>query len=268
MRKDRNMKFIVFDIETKGLRDEALALAEPFKAYEPLPAFDPKNVKIGNLKDPDKIAAKIRAEEEAYPEKIKQHFADYEKAQAEYEAKIISKAALNALCGEVVAIGIKTSAAETILSGNEADILRRFWEFFGTNPAPLVGWNSNGFDVPFLVRRSWKRGIVVPNVYQGRYLDKRFIDLMENFACGEYGYRLKLDDAAKFFGVEGKYQGDCTGADFAMMFESDDPISKAKAIEYLKCDLRATYAIAERMLNVPPATLAKAGLTLKDEEDW
>lgn len=262
------MKFTVFDIETKGLRDEALALAEPFKAYEPLPPFDPKTVKVGNLKDPDKVAAKIRAEEEAYSEKIKQHYAEYEKAQAEYEAKIISKAALNALCGEVVAIGIKTEESETILSGNEADILRQFWELYGTTSEPFVGWNNNGFDVPFLVRRSWKNGIVVPNVYQGRYLDKRFIDLMEMFACGEYGYKLKLDNAARFFGVEGKYQGDCTGADFAMMFESDDPVAQAKAVEYLKCDLRATYVIAEKMLKVPPASLKNVGLTLKEEDNW
>lgn len=262
------MKFTVFDIETKGLDSEALALAEPFKGYEPLPPFDTTSVPLGNTKDPDKIAAKIRAAEEAYPEKIKQHYAEYEKAQAEYEAKIISKAALNALCGEVVAIGIKTEESETILSGNEADILREFWNLYGTTSALFVGWNSNCFDVPFLVRRSWKNGILVPDIYQGRYLDKRFIDLMEKFACGEYGYKLKLDNAAKFFGVEGKYQGDCTGADFAMMFESDDPIAKAKAIEYLKCDLRATYAIAEKMLKVPQTTLKNMGLTLKEEDNW
>lgn len=98
------MKFIAFDIETQGIRDAALALAEPFKPFEPLPPFDPKAVKVGNLKDPDKIAAKIRAEEEAYPQRVKEHEAAYEKARVEYAAKIVSKAALNALCGRVACV--------------------------------------------------------------------------------------------------------------------------------------------------------------------
>lgn len=245
------MKFIAFDIETQGNRFAALALAEPFKPFEPLPPFDPQAVKVGNLKDPDKIAAKIRAEEEAYPQKIKEHELAYEKSRTEYVAKIVSKAALNALTGRVVAIGIKTADEEKILSGDEPDILRGFWELFGTAACPFVGWNIGGFDVPFMVRRSWVNGVLVPNIFNGRYLDKRFIDLMEVFGCGEYGYKAKLGDVADFFGVQGKYDGDCTGEEFAEKFLSGDPAKKAQAEEYLKCDLRAAWAIAERLFPAP-----------------
>lgn len=241
------MKFIAFDIETQGIRDAALALTEPFKPFEPLPPFDPKAVKVGNLKDPDKIAAKIRAEEEAYPQRVKEHEDAYERARLEYQSKVISRAALNALTGRVVAIGIKTAEEEKILSGEESDFLKEFWEFVGTHTENFVGWNINGFDIPFLVRRSWKLGVIVPNIFSGRYIDKRFIDLMEVFACGEYGYKAKLDDVAQFLGVQGKYDGDCTGEAFAEKFLSGDPVEKTQAEEYLKCDIRATWAIAEKL---------------------
>lgn len=243
------MKFIAFDIETQGLRDEALALAEPFKPFEPLPPFDPEAVKVGNLKNPDKIAAKIRAEEEAYPQKIREHELAYERSRTEYAAKVVSRAALNALTGRVVAIGLKTGDDETILSGGESEILRAFWAVFGKTHGAFVGWNCNGFDVPFLVRRSWANGVLVPNVFNGRRIDGRFVDLMEVFGCGEYGYRAKLDNVARFLGVAGKYEGDCTGEDFAEKFLSGDPAQKAQAEEYLRCDLRATWAIAERLLS-------------------
>ena len=245
------MKFIAFDIETQGIRDAALALAEPFPPFVPLPPFDPKAVKVGNLKDPDKIAAKIRTEEEAYPQRAKDYQDAYEKSRLEYTAKIVSKAALNALTGRVVAIGIKTADGEKILSGNEAEILRGFWEIFMMTPCAFVGWNINGFDVPFMVRRSWANGVIVPNIYNGRYLDKRFIDLMEVFGCGEYGYKAKLDDVANFLGVQGKYDGDCTGEEFAEKFLSGDDVARAQAEEYLKCDIRATWAIAEKLFTTP-----------------
>ena len=245
------MKFTIFDIETAGIRDAALALAEPFKPFEPLPPFDPKAVKTGNLKDPDKIAAKIRAEEEAYPQRAKEHEAAYEKARIEYQAKIVSRAALNALTGRVVAIGIIGDNCARILSGGEKEILTEFWTLFATTTTPFVGWNSNNFDVPFLMRRSWALGVVAPNVYQGRYLDKRFIDLMEVFACGEYGYKAKLDDVAHFLGAEGKYDGGCTGETFAQMWESGDLADREMARAYLQADLNATKAIAEKLLACP-----------------
>lgn len=241
------MKFVIFDIETQGLRDEALALAEPFKDFEPLPPFDPKSVKLGNLKDADKIAAKIRAEEAAYPQKIKEHEAAYEKAKLDYQAKLISKAALNPLCGKIVAIGIKTKDTETIICGDEKDILKEFWDFYASSSEQFLGWNINGFDVPFIVRRCWLNNVVVPNIFNGRFLISKFVDLMEKFACGEYGYKLSLDKAAHFFGVQGKYEGDCTGETFAEKFLSNDPVARKEAEEYLKCDLRATWAIADKL---------------------
>lgn len=251
------MKFIVFDIETAGIRDKALEFAEPFKPFEPLPPFDPKAVKVGNLKNLDKIAEKIREAEESYPQRVKEHEEAYEKAALEYQAKVVSKAALNALCGRVVAIGIKTESEEIILSGGEADILQRFWEFVGTHGDNFVGWNIAGFDMPFLVRRSWMLGVPFPDsIFNGRFLSSQFVDLMVMFACGEYGYKLSLDKAADFFGVPGKYDGDVCGENFAQHFEGEDPVMRKCAEEYLLCDLRATWAVAEKMLNLSAPVVA------------
>lgn len=241
------MKFIAFDIETAGIRDKALELAEPFKNFEPLPPFDPKAVKVGNLKNPDKISEKIREAEEEYPQRVKEHEQAYEMAKFEYQAKVVSKAALNALCGRVVAIGIKTAEEEIILSGAEAEMLKKFWEFYGTRSEIFVGWNIAGFDIPFLVRRSWANGVCVPAVYNGRFLSSKFADLMEKFACGEYGYKLSLDNAAKFLGVNGKYEGDVAGENFAQHFEGEDPVMRKYAEEYLLCDIRAAWSVAEKL---------------------
>lgn len=241
---------IVFDIETKGNREEALALAEPFPPFEPLPPFNPAMVKLGNIKDAAKIEAKIEAERMAYPQKVKEHQETYERECDEYVAKITSKAALSALTGQVVAIGIKTSDKEMILEGDEYKILDQFWELYMSDSSNIfVGWNISGFDVPFMVRRSWKLGVSFPSwVYEGRYLDKHFVDLMAIFGCGEYGYKIKLDTVAKYLGVPGKYTGDCTGETFADKFLSGDKEARAQAEEYLKCDIRATWAIAEKIL--------------------
>lgn len=246
-----NKNIIVFDIETKGNREEALALAEPFPLFEPLPPFNPAMVKLGNVKDAAKIEAKIEAERIAYPQKVKEHQETYEREREEYVAKITSKAALSALTGKIVAIGIKTSDKEMILEGDECKILNQFWQLYTANlmSKTFVGWNISGFDVPFIVRRSWKLGVPVPlGVFDGRYLNRCFVDLMTMFGCGEYGYKIKLDTVAKYLGVPGKYTGDCTGEMFADKFLSGDKEARAQAEEYLKCDIRATWAIAEKIL--------------------
>lgn len=246
----RTKNIIVFDIETKGNREEALALAEPFPLFEPLPPFNPAMVKLGNVKDVAKIEAKIEAERIAYPQKVKEHQEIYEREREEYVAKITSKAALSALTGEVIAIGIKTSDKEMILEGDESEILDQFWDLYRSDSSNIfVGWNISGFDIPFMVRRSWKLGVSFPYwVYDGRYLNKDFVDLMTMFGCGEYGYKIKLDTVAKYLGVPGKYTGDCTGEMFADKFLSGNKEARAQAEEYLKCDIRATWAIAEKIL--------------------
>ena len=53
-----------------------------------MPAFDPAEVKTGNIKDPEKVAAKIA------------------EAEANHRRDFIDRAALDPLTGRVVAIGL------------------------------------------------------------------------------------------------------------------------------------------------------------------
>ena len=74
------MNTIVFDIETGPLPESELAAV--------MPPFDPAEVKTGNLKDPEKVAAKIA------------------EAEANHRRDFFDKAALDPLTGRVVAVGV------------------------------------------------------------------------------------------------------------------------------------------------------------------
>lgn len=226
---------IVFDIETGSIDEPELS--------ERLPKFDPASVKLGNLKDHEKIAAKI------------------EEARQEHEAETRGKAALSAITGRVLAIGYKSERGTVISHVNadvpeygtkvgEVGILAQFWGRYlkaKQERRPLVGHNVAGFDVPFLVRRSWLLGVDVPaTVFDGRYLDRIFVDTMARWQCGNYRDQfVKLDALGKALGLGGKTEG-VGGADFARLYFGT-PEERAKALEYLTRDVELTWLVAQRL---------------------
>ena len=138
------MNTILFDIETSPLPESELAAL--------VPPFDPAEVKTGNLKDPDKIAAKLA------------------EAEANHRRDFFDRAALDPLTGRVLAIGLLKNAeggmqkAEFRIIGHddEAQTLREFWSLCRGEMGrinQMVGFNSNLFDLPFLIRRSWKHRV-------------------------------------------------------------------------------------------------------------
>lgn len=169
------MKYI--DIETAPLPEETLRRTMPeFTA----PA---------NWKDAEKIQAKIKEQESAY----------------------IEKAALSPMTGRVQAIGIYcdkedayTPLDETGCS--EAELCDQFWKHIAPNGAIMTavyGWNHRGFDIPFMVKRSWRNGVKVPSTVfetcKGRtYLNPQFIDLMRVWTLGTDERYAKLDTALEF----------------------------------------------------------------------
>lgn len=196
----------IFDIETAGLSQDILEMTMPeFKA----PA---------GWKDPAKIQAAIE-------EKRKDYF---------------EEAALNAISGQVLAIGMWSGGVTEILCGPENEILDRFWDRYVLSTQSFIGFNIAEFDVPFLVQRSFRHGINVPQVFDGRYLVRRFVDLMKIWACGKFGERISLDRLGKFLGT-GEKSG--SGADFAKLWETDKPA----AIAYLNNDIELILACAKRM---------------------
>lgn len=206
------MEYNVFDIETGPRPIHELV--------EIMPEFETP----GNYKDPEKIKANIE----------------------EQQAKWIEKAALKAVSGEVIAIGMCDQYGNkdilTTLDRPEAVLIERFWNIVTSSHGERwVGFNSNGFDLPFLFQRSLALGIV-PSVpwRAGRYWDPRFIDLMEVWGAGNKEY-IGLGTLCKFLGI-GDKSG--SGEHFAETLKTDPE----SAIAYLKHDLDLTQALLKRML--------------------
>lgn len=248
---------IVFDIETGPLpAAELWKVVPPFdpSTLKPFPPFDESSVKVGNLKDAAKIAEKIEQARAQHAVDAVNHAKDNLAAEGLYVAEVMNKAALSAMTGRVLAIGYYSTQNEDFdidtVSANmpndcEAKLIGYFWTLFeaANEHTRIVGHNITGFDLPFLIQRSWILGIDVPRgVIEGRFFAKKFADTMQVWACGRVGNgsMAKLDDLAKVFGVGSKTGN---GAMFAELFEKD----RAAAIEYLKNDVAITYAVAKRM---------------------
>lgn len=197
-----------WDIETGGL-----PLAEVTK-------FMPEKWPLGNLKDPVKIeAAKIEKREEW-----------------------LEKIAISPLTGEVLAIGIKDDAGFMYLEGEEVDILREFWTLWKDHKRTFIGFNTHGFDIPFLLRRSWRwnvdPGFKVPD---RMYNLRNSIDLMAKWSMGDdWADRISLKNLSKFFGLPEKTGH---GKDFKDLWHTD----KAAAIAYLQLDVELIELAAARM---------------------
>lgn len=241
---------VVFDIETGPRPWEEI---EVF--YEPPQhpgEFDEASVKYGNTKDKAKRAEKLAEAKEKHAALV----AKWEGGNEEAKAKFLSEAALSPITGQVLAIGYadegdaRGEAIEIDTDSNgEEMLLAGFWGRFGSLKASgkLIGFNSSGFDLPFLVRRSWLLGVEVPGdvIRDCRYWHRCFVDLMQVWGCGIYGERIKLDRVALFFGGPRKTEG-ISGADFSRLYLGSEEERK-QAINYLADDLRATVGVAIRM---------------------
>ncbi len=215
------MNTILFDIETGPLPETELAAL--------LPPFDPAEVKTGNIKDPDKIAAKLA------------------EAEANHRKDFFENAALDPLTGRVLAIGClwpETGDFTVLDHDDEARLLNSFWEVCRGEMGrinQMVGFNSNSFDLPFVIRRSWKHRVQVPfGIRRGRYWGDEMIDLRDAWQLGDRQARGSLDVIAKHLGVGAKIG---SGAEFAKLWQSD----RAKAIEYLRNDVLLTARVAEAL---------------------
>jgi predicted PolB exonuclease-like 3'-5' exonuclease len=215
------MSPLIFDIETGPESDEVLAVMEPeFSAPS-------------NYKDPAKIAQNIEEQRESWR----------------------ARAALCATTGRVLAIGMMDAEIGIRLltpDNSEAELISEFWKAAAPDGKLryLVGFNSNRFDIPFLVRRSYKLGVRVPyGVTNGRYLNPRFVDIMDAWKVGDYQASISLDRLAAHLGCRRK-NGD--GAHFAELYESDPDA----ALNYLQNDILMTHEVAVKLGVVEMPTTA------------
>ena len=168
--------------------------------------------------------------------------------------QFVDRAALSPITGQVLAVGLRSEKGVVVIGDegeSEPDILDAWWCVYANNTKQnrrFVGFNCSGFDIPFLIRRSWFHGISVPqSVFEtnGRYLSKNFLDLMVLWACMSREF-VPLDTVSRFFGIGGKPDG-VDGSHFAKLWLSGKPEDRKAATEYLANDLDMTWKLAERL---------------------
>lgn len=155
------MKSIVFKIETAGLpKDEILHLMPNFEAPS-------------NYKDADKI--------QAY--------------KAKKEEEWLLDSASSPLSGKILAIGVQPDGGvfELISDDDEAELLKRFWEFYRENSdAVFVGFGTSLFDIPYVLKRSWKYSLMFPTELSTGVLNGQFADLLQHWGCGQPNVRASI----------------------------------------------------------------------------
>lgn len=211
---------IIFDIETGAL---------PFGELV-IPPFNPADVKLGNTKDPDKIAERIRQAEE-------NHVTDY-----------IKNAALDALSGQVLCIGFRLDSNEPAILSSDADgeaaMLRQWWELLDAweRHTRIIGFNIKAFDLPFLIKRSWKHRVTVPYwIRNGRYWNDLIVDLREVWQLGDNRAHGSLGAISRHLGL-GEKTGN--GADFANLWKTN----RQAAIDYCLQDVKLTQQVADVLM--------------------
>lgn len=231
------MNNFCFDIETAPLDTETLSMM--------IPPFNEEDVKTGNMGF-EKRAEKIVKE------------------RADHERKFYRRAALSAVTGRVVAIGIigpSEIEKELLIGGDEKDLLVDFFERFETSikfgDAHWFGFNITLFDIPFLIRRAWALQIPIPHgITEGRrYLSNWFTDLMDVWRGTDFrGDMISLSDLAVFLGYPAK-QG--KGDEFSALLRYEPE----KARIYLENDLWLTWQVATRFGVMRKATPEKQKLS-------
>ena len=215
------MNTITFDIETGPATE-----AELKAIYEPP---DEAEIKTGNIKDPEKIAAKIA------------------EARTEHWLEFTETAALSAMTGQLLAIGFKSNKVgivTIILGETERAMLDGFWQLWNENQTTqFIGFNIFLFDLPFMIRRSWALGVDVPGDLrtQNRYWNNRFVDCRDYWQLGDRQARGSLARIGRFLGLPHTKNG--SGKDFAALLATD----REKALEYLRNDVLLTEALHERL---------------------
>ena len=155
---------------------------------------------------------------------------------------------LDAKLARVAAIGYYEVEKDRYLiayDDDEAAMLRQFWDAFTSlhrAKAKIVGFNILGFDIPFLMRRSWLHSVVVPKTIMtgGRYWCDTFIDVMNGWKCGAWKDYISLDALSKFLGVGAK---NGSGQHFHALWH----VNRQAAIDYLKNDCKLAMDCSLRM---------------------
>lgn len=176
------------------------------------------------------------------------------------------------LTGEIIVIGVLDcgrnqgviyyqAPGETIAEFNEngiifkqateKEMLEKFWQ--GVKEyGEFIGFNSRGFDVPFLMIRSAIHGVMpTKNLMEGRYLyqqrDAAHIDLQDQLTFyGAVRKKGSLHLWSRAFGIKSPKEEGVTGDDIGKLFKEKKFLEIAR---YNAGDLRATKELYEKWNN-------------------
>jgi len=256
-------KSIIFDIETgpepeERLRElfafdsDSLAKERDLVAAE----FDPTAVKYGNRTNEAKRKEHLEKTKEKFLASQREAQKKIDTAEQEAWEKFAEKSTLSPVTSQVLAIGYR-GAEKTVIcgqqpgGGNEASLLAHFWQTFcdcRDHADRLIGFNIFRFDLPFLVRRSWKHGIDVPPdaySYTGTRVQwhRCFVDLLSVWRLGNHSEYISLADLAKYLGDTQK-SGD--GSKFHKLWNGT-PDEHSEAVAYLENDVLIPQELARIM---------------------
>ena len=175
------------------------------------------------------------------------------KAIDEKRADWIDKAALSAISGTILCVGISEDFNAGIIDGDEVSILKEFWSHCSemkeqnAGAVSFVGYNSHSYDLPMLCRRSWILGVQVPSwIRNGRYFHSSFQDLREIWQLGDRQESTGgLSGLSRAFGLGDKLG---SGKHFGKLWAED----REAAIAYVMKDIQITEQLALRMGVIQP----------------
>jgi len=220
---------LILDVETLAMPEAEIRAK--------LSPFDPNKVKLGVLKDPDKIRAKIA------------------EAEAEHGNEEVRFGALHATTGTLAIVGFRQGEGvkqyhvgemtePQIIEAAFVNILAAF-----DKGVIVSGFFIKGFDLPFLVQRAWLLGVKVPtrifNAFKPRYpWSENIVCLQEVWLAGsgaQFGTRVSLATVLRELGLPSKSG---SGADFGALWASD----QRAALQYNADDLAVEMQLAERLI--------------------
>jgi len=167
------------------------------------PVFDPDEIKVGNMKDSVKIAAKIAEEQELFEEKlVKTMSVDPALCQVCTYVGIL----FDTDTGEPVSEVAQQLTAED--ENDDLEIIANAWEQIHKayqERTPLVTFNGIGFDLPVLLFRAIAQDIPVDRAMYDRltmkYRNQYHYDLMQVLAGWDKNRWRKLEFYLNMFGL-------------------------------------------------------------------
>jgi hypothetical protein len=202
---------------------------------------------------PEDVNRDPRWKDETYERKV-------EEARASHLPKMLDKAQLNPALSFICSFGIlpidgdKPTLNICMSPEEETEGLEWIFDIMNSRTVPVrfIGYNFPDFDLEFMWRRAWIKGIRPPvRMRKGRYWNaEHVVDLMS-----EWNFNNKkntwdsLDRVVKILGVEcpTRPQG-ITGKDFWNLIRSEDPTEVSMGMSYGCADLLEERDVALRIL--------------------